>query len=81
MHKSQGAALLLDTEPARAVRCVQVFINASSKFVLEDLNDIAQDARGYREVEMGLGDVLDNRDLDQSEIIVSEVALLCLSPS
>jgi len=80
MDKTKGTALLLHTEEPRAVGGVRGFVDTGGELVLENLNNVVEDAIGDRDVLVDPRDVLDGWDFDRREIVVVKPTLLLLSP-
>jgi hypothetical protein len=80
MDKSEGTVLLLDAEPVGAVGGIGALVHTCGDLLLEQLCYLIEKAWGYREIFMHPRDVLDNRNSDRGEILISEPTLLCFHP-
>src|SRR5882762_9900564 len=80
MNEAQFTVFLWNTEPARAVWCVRGFINAHSNLVLEDFDNIIEDAHWNGNVSVYPGNMLNGRNDNWGKILVLEASLLGLCP-
>jgi hypothetical protein len=80
MNKVEGAVLLLHAEGTRVVGGVGGLIDTSSKLVLEDLDDVVEEAIGDGDVLVCPGNMLNGWDLDRREVVIAEATLLLLGP-
>jgi hypothetical protein len=81
MDKLDGAILLLHAEPAGVVGYIGALINASCKFVFENLNNIIQDSGRDRNVLVYPRYVFNNRDFDGGKIIIAKAFFFSFGPS
>jgi len=81
VHKVEGAAFLLDAEPAGAVRSVGVLVYSHGGFVLEYFDDFVEYASRDGQILVSPGDMFNYRDLDRREVLIAEPSLLLFFPS
>ena len=58
-----------------------MFVNTCCELLLEDLDDLIEDASGDRDVLLDPGDMFDDRNLDGGYVVVMETTLLSFGPS
>jgi hypothetical protein len=80
MDESEGSILLFDAEPAGVVGGIRALIHAYSNLLLEQLSYLIEKAWGYREILVCPRDMLDDRNPDRGEILISEPTLLRFLP-
>jgi hypothetical protein len=76
MHEAEGAAFLLDTEPAGAVRSVRALIYSCGCLVFEYLYDLIEYAGGDGQICVSPRNMFDDRDLNRREVLIAESSLL-----
>jgi hypothetical protein len=70
MDEAKSTTLFLDAEPAGAVQHIGMLVYSHGGFVLENFDDIMEDAGGYGQVFVRLRDMFNNGDLDRGEVLI-----------
>ncbi|SRR5216683_322627 len=78
MNEVQGPTLFLDTEPAQAVRCIRIFIDASGTLLLKEANNLIVDARQDGNILVSPRYMLNNQDFDWRKVLITKMPLLLL---
>ena len=81
MHEAEGAAFLLDAEPAGAVRSVRALIYSRGCLVFEYLYDLVEYAGRDGQIFVSPRNMFNDRDLNRREVLVAESSLLLFRPS
>jgi hypothetical protein len=80
MDYVEGAVLLFDSEPTGPVRGIGGLVYTSCNLLLEEVNDVVDDASRNGDVTLYPGCVCNGGDLDQCKVFVAEVSALGFGP-